>query len=649
MKLDEKIYTPQSVYSRISKMKNLLVTPQTYRANSNYTTDDFHRNKKSFANIFETYCNRCKASNAMDFDDILLYTFFLLKNNPEILEKYQNRFAYILVDEYQDTNVAQHKIINLLADKHKMVCVVGDDAQSIYSFRGANIDNILYFQKSFEGCKLFKLEENYRSTKTIVNTANALIAKNRLQIPKKVYSNLHEGEKIKVLSCFSDRNEAELVADEVDTAISNGVERSQITIIYRTNAQSRVLEDALRSKRIPYKIYAGNSFYSRKEIKDVLAYMRLIINHSDEESVKRIINYPARGIGDTSQQKILDLAHKTNRNVLDLILEIQTLSIDLNTGARNKVNKFGELIISLTEFYNNNNAYITAEKIITESGILADISSNDDPENISRKENVQELLSAIHEYCEQKQAQGEENPSLAEFLAEVSLLTDQDADNEENKDRVTLMTIHSAKGLEFEYVFIVGLEEELFPSSMCESEHELEEERRLFYVAITRAKERCFISYAKTRFRHGQVQYSMPSRFLEDLDEQYLEMPKVFNQYSSQIYSTESEPKAAAFPAFRNDKTFVTKKAVNYGTQNKINYPVTDAKSKFKPVSQINKSSNSMIKFDFKVGDTVEHSVFGTGKILELSGENDNTKAKIQFNTLGAKQLLLKYSKLIRR
>ncbi|MDR3327836.1 MAG: UvrD-helicase domain-containing protein [Prevotellaceae bacterium] len=648
MRLDEKIYTVQSVYSRISKMKNLLVTPQTYRVNNDYTVDDFHRNKQSFADIFETYCSRCKASNAMDFDDILLYTFFLFKNNPEILERYQKRFAYILVDEYQDTNIAQHRIINLLAAKHKMVCVVGDDAQSIYSFRGANIDNILYFQKSFDGCKLFKLEENYRSTKTIVNTANALISKNRLQIPKKVYSNLHEGEKIKILSCFSDRNESEAVADEIDIAVSNSVELSQMTVIYRTNAQSRVFEETLRSRHIPYKIYAGNSFYSRKEIKDVLAYMRLIINHSDEESLKRIINYPTRGIGDTTRQKLLDLAHKTNSNVLDLIFEINTIDIDMNTGARSKVNKFGDLIISLTKFYNSNDAYLTAEKIIVDSGILDDISSDSDPENVSRKENVQELLSAIHEYCAQKQAQGEQNPSLAEFLAEVSLLTDQDADNEENKDKITLMTIHAAKGLEFEYVFIAGLEEELFPSPMCETEHQLEEERRLFYVAITRARERCFISYAKTRFKHGQVQYSMPSRFLEDLDEQYLEMPKVFNQYSSSAHFSESEPKAAVFPTFRNE-TFASKKAVNYGTQNKTKYPVTDVKSRFKPISQIDNATASTMKFDFKIGDTVEHNVFGSGKILELSGENDNTKAKIQFNTLGTKQLLLKYSKLVKK
>jgi DNA helicase-2/ATP-dependent DNA helicase PcrA len=640
MKLDEKIYTPQGVYFRISKMKNQLILSSEYRSNQQCTDDDFHTNRRFFADIYQTYSERCKAHNAMDFDDILCYSYLLFKNNPKTLEHYQNRFSYILVDEYQDTNVLQHKIISLLAENHKRVCVVGDDAQSIYSFRGANLDNILTFQQIYQECKLFKLEENYRSTQNIVNLANSLIAKNRFQIPKNVYSNLQKGEKIKIFSCFSDRNEAEVVVDELEKAVAKGVSYSEITILYRTNAQSRVFEDALRNKRIPYKIFAGNSFYSRKEIKDILAYMRLVINHSDEESLRRVINYPARGIGEVSQNKIFTFAHQTHKNSLDLIFDIHNTNIDLNSGTRNKVQKFADIIYSLSEFYQNNDAYLTAEKVIVDSGIMKDLSSNDDPENISRKENVQELLSAIHDYCEQKKQAGVEKPSLAEFLAEVSLLTDQDADTEENQEKITLMTIHSAKGLEFKYVFVVGLEEELFPSAMCESERELEEERRLLYVAITRAKERCFLSYAKTRFRHGQVLYCMPSRFLDDLDEEYLDFPSVFAQESTTNFF--SEYKKPNFPTFRNDKIYTAKPQQEMPVLTKSNDGLSN---NFKPLKSISGGDGKFV-CNNSAGERVKHGIFGIGTILEINGEGDNAKAKIDFDNLGIKQLLLKYSKL---
>ncbi|MDO4726422.1 MAG: 3'-5' exonuclease [Porphyromonadaceae bacterium] len=638
MNLDEKVYSPSGVYNRISAMKNRLITTAAYRANQDWVKDDFHSGRQHFIDIFQAYCTRCKEANAMDFDDILVYTFTLFKNNKEVLEKYQKRFAFILVDEYQDTNIAQHQIINMLAGAHHRIAVVGDDAQSIYSFRGANIDNILYFQKSFEGCRIFKLEENYRSTQTIVDAANSLIEKNRFQIPKKVFSNLSKGDKIKVMSCFTDRNEAETVRDEIQKAVLGGNSYSDIVVLYRTNAQSRVFEDALRNSNIPYRIYGGLSFYSRKEIKDVLAYMRLVINHLDTESLRRIINYPARGIGEKSLSKLMSFAQSQKISPLNFIFDIDNLPNDFNAGTKGKLKKFVDIIGSLTEFYKTNDAYQTAEKIIIDSGIMGELSSNDDVENVSRRENVRELLSAIHEYCDQKRALGDENPSLSEFLAEVSLLTDQDTDTEAERDMVTLMTIHSAKGLEFGYVFVAGLEEELFPSSMCATEREIEEERRLLYVAITRAKERCLLSYAKTRFRWGNIIYCTPSRFLSDIDEQYLDMPPTFNHYDDDTFYVDNDNRRV-FPSFVKSKTVFTI------TDKKVD--MASLPSNFKPASQIHSNYGGSAKFDFVKGDRVEHSLFGRGTIMEIIGQGSDTKARVDFDASGQKTLLLKYSKLL--
>ncbi len=640
MNLDEKVYSPSGVYNRISAMKNRLITTSAYRANQDWVKDDFHSGRQHFVDIFQTYCTRCREANAMDFDDILVYTFTLFKNNQEILEKYQKRFAFILVDEYQDTNIAQHQIINMLAAAHHRIAVVGDDAQSIYSFRGANIDNILYFQKSFEGCRIFKLEENYRSTQTIVEAANSLIAKNRFQIPKKVYSNLPKGDKIRVMSCFTDRNEADTITDEIKNAVFRGKRYSDMVVLYRTNAQSRVLEDALRNNNIPYRIYGGLSFYSRKEIKDVLAYMRLVINHLDAESLRRVINYPARGIGEKSLSKLMSLAQSQHISPLKFIFEIDNLPNDFNAATKGKLKKFGDIIFSLTEVYKTHDAYQTAEKIIIESGIMSELSSNDDIENISRLENVRELLSAIHEYCEQKRASGDDNPSLSEFLAEVSLLTDQDTDTEAERNKVTLMTIHSAKGLEFDYVFVAGLEEELFPSPMCQTEREIEEERRLLYVAITRAKERCFLSYAKTRFRWGNVSYCTPSRFLSDIDEQYLDMPTTFNHYENDVFAVNSGNRTV-FPSFVKTKAPVSP-TVQKDEQASLS-------GNFKPASQIRSTTDTVsMRFDFIKGDRIEHSIFGTGTIVEIIGQGSDTKARVDFDTSGQKTLLLKYSKLVK-
>jgi DNA helicase-2/ATP-dependent DNA helicase PcrA len=644
-KLDDKLYKPSAVASRISRMKNHLITHKSYALNSEYTTEDFHRRQDAFSDIFTTYCERCKEQNSMDFDDILLHTFLLFKKNPDVLQKYQRRFAYILVDEYQDTNIAQHQIISMLADGHKHICVVGDDAQSIYSFRGAQIDNILGFQHSYSDCKIFKLEQNYRSTQTIVNTANSLIGKNRHQIQKKVFSKLDVGDKIKVLSCISDYDEAFAVVNEIESAVNQGVELSEIAILYRTNAQSRVLEDSLIKRFIPYKIFGGHSFYARKEIKDALAYMRLIINPMDEESFKRIINFPARGLGDVTLQKILDFAHQRHLGVMDLIFHINEFSLNINTGTKGKLMKFGDLIYTLMTENETHNAYDTAEIILKDSGIIAEYSATDDDENISRKENLQELLSAIHEFCEIRKRNDEPEPSLAEFLSEVALITDQDTEKADDKEKVTLMTIHSAKGLEFKNVYIVGLEEELFPSSMCEGELEIEEERRLFYVAITRAKICCTISYAKSRFRYGSSTYPMPSRFLEDLDENFVEFPKVFTPTSNFFNDDDDNFSIDPDPDFEPKKEFrfqvKTNTSLYQKSKPKPSYSAPS--SNFKPIS---KASKSAVKpnIDLNINDKVRHQIFGDGAVLEILDNGE--KVKIDFGNQGIKMLLLKYSKL---
>ena len=643
MKLDETIYQPSSIFNRISSLKNRLILPQNYKRNGEWLTTDLHSGKQHFADIYEQYCNRCRDNNAMDFDDLLIHTFFLLKNNPDVLEKYQKRFAFFLIDEYQDTNIAQHRIVSLLAGLHKRIAAVGDDAQSIYSFRGANIDNILNFKQDFPETRIFKLEENYRSTQNIVGAANSLIEKNRHQIPKKVFSNLAIGDKIKVWSCFTDRTEADQVVTEIEQAIKRQENPEGIAILYRNNAQSRVFEDALRNNGIPYRILSGSSFYSRKEIKDILAYMRLVINHLDEESLKRIINYPTRGIGEKTQAMLLQYAHEKHINALNIIFDIDHHSISINSGAKGKLKRFGELITSLSIFYKENNAYDTAEKIVNESGILQEFSSNSDPDNASRRENIRELMSAIYEYCQRKIASGDDNPSLADFLSEVSLLTDQEDSEEDKKNAVTLLTIHSAKGLEYDTVFIVGLEEEILPSSMCKTEYEIEEERRLLYVAMTRAKRHCFLSYTKTRFRWGSILYPQPSRFLEDIDLKFLEMPEMFTQYEDTVFNPKASqspfPSLSGQPSFRKKSSH--KDSFSSTTSSNTLYEPT---SKFKPIPK--DTCTSPINCDFSIGDTVNHSVFGEGKVLEILSDQGNHKAKVDFKTVGTKTLLLKYAKL---
>ena len=657
MGLDDKVYKSSAVQSRISNAKNHLITPHVYNSNAANYTDDKRHNTPEFGRIYETYCRRCREANAMDFDDLLVYTAFLFKQRPDVLARYQDRFQYVLVDEYQDTNTVQHSIVMQLAAKYGRVCVVGDDAQSIYSFRGAEIDNILGFQRCFERCRLFKLEQNYRSTQTIVNAANSLIAKNKNQIPKSVYSQLAVGEPIEVVSTYSDFEEGYAVAKDIQHVVNKRfVAYEDVAVLYRTNAQSRVLEEALRKSGIPYKIYGGLSFYQRKEIKDVIAYLRLIINPSDEEALKRVINYPARGIGDTTQQKLLKVVHENPRvPALEIIADPLKYGVDVKGAAAGKLQKFAELINSFLDENEQQDAYHVAERVVFGSGIMADVSVDTSVENLSRKENIQEFLNAVHEFCDQKVNNGDNDIRLVNFLNEVSLITDQDTDKPEDKNTVTLMTVHAAKGLEFAYIYIVGMEENLFPSMMVESERDLEEERRLFYVAITRAKERCMITYAKSRFRNGQTQFSNPSRFIYDVDKRYLRLPQdsafgrggVVDPYSmfddARPYSSRTDETSRGFASNKDSAFGAFKKKEIIKTP----VPKQTHKGTFKPVSSASKAPAAVQDvMGFFVGERVAHSTFGEGKILEITGEGDNRKARIDFDDFGEKQLLLKYARL---
>ena len=645
LQLDDKTYKASAIQSRISNAKNHLIMPMAYNANSANYADDKRHNTPEFGRIYDMYCRRCREANAMDFDDLLVYTAYLFKQKPDVLQRYQERFQYILVDEYQDTNTVQHSIVMQLAALHGRVCVVGDDAQSIYSFRGAEIDNILGFQRCFANCRLFKLEQNYRSTQTIVNAANSLIAKNRNQIPKTVYSKLLVGEPIEVVSTYSDFEEGYAVAKDIQYVVKNKFAAYEdVAILYRTNAQSRVLEESLRKSGIPYKIYGGLSFYQRKEIKDVIAYLRLIINPSDEEALKRVINYPARGIGDTTQQKLLKVVHDNPRvPALEIIADPLKFGVDVKSAAAGKLQKFAELINSFLDENEQQDAYHVAERVVFGSGIMADVSADTSVENLSRKENIQEFLNAVHEFCDQKVNNGDNDIRLVNFLNEVSLITDQDTDKEEDLHAVTLMTVHAAKGLEFTYIYIVGMEENLFPSMMVESERDLEEERRLFYVAITRAKERCMITYAKSRFRNGQTQFSNPSRFLHDIDRRYLRLPNdalfggggIIDPYS--MFDTQSVTRS-----YSSTQDIFKKKEII-----KTPVPKQVHKGTFKPVSSASRTPASPQNvMGFYVGERVEHSTFGQGKILEITGDGDNRKARIDFEEFGEKQLLLKYARL---
>ncbi|MFB6318760.1 ATP-dependent helicase [Saccharicrinis sp. FJH54] len=628
LKLDDKVYKPGYVQSRISLAKNNLITPASYESNAQLVQTDGMNKMPQISLIYKIYANRCKRAGAMDFDDLLLFTNILFRDHPEALAKYQDQFRYVLVDEYQDTNMAQYLIIKKLSEKHRNICVVGDDAQSIYSFRGAKVDNILRFPKDFPGCKVYKLEQNYRSTQTIVLAANSLIDKNKEQYKKNIFSENDAGSKINFINAYSDVEEGVLVVNRLnELRLRDHFDYQDFAILYRTNAQSRVFEEALRKRNVPYKIYGGLSFYQRKEIKDLLAYFRLIINPADDEALKRVINFPARGIGKTTLDKLTDLVALNQEPMLKVCLDPLRYNLNVNSGTANKLIRFGNLIVQMRTVAEEGNAYELAYEVAHKSGLVKELKSDNSPESVSRLENIEELLNAIRDFTDSAREEGTTD-SMEYFLQEVSLLTDQDSEKEEDRNKVTLMTVHASKGLEFKNVFVTGLEEELFPSARAmDNPKDMEEERRLFYVAVTRAEVNCTVSYAKSRYRYGTPVFCKPSRFLKDIDLEYYDNP----QSVSLLLGNGSLGSARAGKAnFVNRRK--TESAVGARFRKPENKtPVRDAADfKADPVDKI------------RSGDMVEHIRFGKGTVVSLQGE----KAVVDFETAGKKTLLLKFARL---
>ena len=597
------------------------------------------------------------SADAMDFDDLLFYTFLLFHNHPEVLARYQELFRYVLVDEYQDTNYAQHCILcQLMKDREKQhICVVGDDAQSIYSFRGADIDNILNFTKVYPDTKVFKLEQNYRSTQTIVSAANSLIEKNQRRIRKEVFSEKDKGEPIGVYQAYSDVEEGDIVINKIaELRRQENYAYSDFAILYRTNAQSRVFEEAMRKRSMPYRIYGGLSFYQRKEIKDVIAYFRLTVNPNDEEAFKRIINYPARGIGDTTVNKITAAATSHNVSLWTVLCEPLTYGVNINKGTAGKLQDFRCLIAGFIESVAEKNAYELGTEIIRQSGIIADVCQDNSPENLSRKENIEELANGMSDFCAQRLEEGNANTTLSDFLSEVSLLTDQDSDKDGDDEKITLMTVHSAKGLEFKNVFVVGLEENLFPSGMVgDSPRALEEERRLFYVAITRAEEHCYISFAKTRFRYGKMEFGSPSRFLRDIDVNYLRLPHeagVSRSVDEGAGRFRREIEGGFTRAASPTRTpYGTKFSDRERPKAQVIAPTVP--KNLKKVSAVSGSSirsasaGSASVTGVQAGQMIEHERFGLGEVIRVEGTGDNAKATIHFKNAGDKQLLLRFAR----
>ena len=654
MGLDEKTYKPGSVQARISNAKNHLVSPSGYAANKEAYEADAAAKMPAIRDIYSRYWERCRQAGAMDFDDLLVYTYILFRDFPEVLARYREQFRYVLVDEYQDTNYAQHSIVLQLTKENQRVCVVGDDAQSIYSFRGADIDNILYFTKIYPDTKVFKLEQNYRSTQTIVRAANSLIEKNERQIPKEGFSEKERGEAIGVFQAYSDVEEGDIVTNKIaQLRREHDYGYSDFAILYRTNAQSRVFEEALRKRSMPYKIYGGLSFYQRKEIKDIIAYFRLVVNPNDEEAFKRIINYPARGIGDTTVGKIIKAATDNNVSLWTVLCEPITYGLTINKNTHTKLQGFRELIEQFMTEVAEKNAYEIGTAIIRQSGIINDVCQDNSPENLSRKENIEELVNGMNDFCAMRQEEGNTNVSLIDFLSEVSLLTDQDSDKEGDGEKVTLMTVHSAKGLEFRNVFVVGLEENLFPSGMAgDSPRAMEEERRLFYVAITRAEEHCFLSFAKTRFRYGKMEFGSPSRFLRDIDTRFLQLPQEaalgrsvdegagrFRREMEEGYSR--RPSAERFSARPS-----ADRPQRERPKEQIIAPTVPRNLKRVSGTTVSPSAAPGAGITgVQPGQTIEHERFGIGQVIRVEGSGDNAKATIHFRNAGDKQLLLRFAR----
>ena len=646
MQLDDKTYKPNVVQNRISNAKNRLVTASAYVQNADIYKHDQFKRIPMVGKIYERYEQRCRQSDAMDFDDLLLNTFILFRDHPDVQERYGTSFKYILVDEYQDTNYAQHCIVWQLTRHGAKVCVVGDDAQSIYSFRGANLDNMLKFSKLYPDSKLFKLEQNYRSTQTIVEAAGSLICKNHAQIPKKVFSENEQGDKIKVLCAHSDKEESEMVANRMlDLHTFKDVPWHEMAVLYRTNAQSRAFEESLRKRGLPYKIYGGLSFYQRKEIKDVIAYFRMSVTPNDEEAFKRIINYPARGIGQTTIGKILSAAMDNGVSLWTVICNQSDYNLDVNSGTASKLAGFRNMLEGFMADVSTLDAKQLSERIVNETGIMRELRADTTIEGEGRLQNVEELMNNIAQFCRDREEEGNDNNRMQDYLSEVSLMTDQDNETEEDLEKVTLMTVHAAKGLEFDAVFIVGLEENLFPSDMSgDGEREIEEERRLFYVAMTRARKYLTLLFATTRFKFGSVDFCTPSRFLKDIDSKYLSM-------ASKAVPLGTVPFGTVSSSFMPRKDF-TRKTVPNGTV--PNGTAFEAKPIRKPWQQgkFQKVTENMLRDTapaqssaLKVGNVIEHERFGIGSVLEVEGSGGDTKARIKFLNVGEKTLLLKFAR----
>ena len=623
LKLDDKIYKPNIVYGRISAAKNNLISANSYNADSAIMNEDKIMTKPEIGRIYTIYSKRCLKASAMDFDDLLFLTYKLLKLFPDTLLKYQNLFKYILVDEYQDTNYAQYVIVKMLAQKNKNICVVGDDAQSIYSFRGANIENILNFKKDYKFADTFKLEQNYRSTKTIVNAANAIIANNENQFKKDVWTDNPEGNKIKIIKTKTDNEEGKVIANTIyDMKLQMQESFKSFAILYRTNAQSRVMEESLRKMNIPYRIYGGLSFYQRKEIKDLLSYFRMIVNPSDEEALKRIINYPARGIGKVTIDKLILSANRHDKSIWDIVSDIESYETGISNGPRKKIQDFSNMILSFGGDLYKKDAFELGEHIASTTGLLKSLYLDKTPEGVSKYENIQELLNGLKQFTASEEKTNTPEKTLDKFMEDVALLTDADKTSEDDMNRVSLMTIHSAKGLEFPNVFVVGMEENLFPSKLSlTSRLELEEERRLFYVAITRAEKSVHLTYAQTRFKYGDITYSEASRFISEIPKEYLEP-----------LSQKTAPHS-----FGQQNHFSTNQSAIPSGQKLVS---------LKKAAQTMPKTSSYSGGKIKEGANIEHLRFGIGTVISIEGIGASTKATILFTNHGKKQILLKFAKL---
>ncbi len=641
LNLDKDRYKPKQVLSRISSFKNSLITVKAYYTNSDLQEADVMASRPKMGEIYHEYVERCFKAGAMDFDDLLLRTNELLTRFPEVLAKYQDRFRYILVDEYQDTNHSQYLIVRALADRFQNICVVGDDSQSIYAFRGANIQNILNFQRDYEKVKIFKLEQNYRSTSNIVQAANSVIAKNKTKLDKEIWTANVKGEQVKVMRTISDGEEGRFVASSIfDNKMNLQLKNSDFAILYRTNAQSRAIEDALRKKDISYRIYGGLSFYQRKEIKDILSYLRLLVNPNDEEALKRIINYPARGIGQTTIDKLTVAANHYKKSIFEVLENLDKVDLKINSGTKIRLNDFVTMIKSFQIEAQTKNAFEVADYVIKKTQIIKELEKDAAPEAVSRVENVQELLNGIKDFIEE-QKEKEEDASLAFFLEDVALATDLDNEKVKDKESVSLMTIHLAKGLEFQYVYIVGLEENLFPSAMSmNTRSELEEERRLFYVALTRAEKQAYLTYAQSRYRWGKLIDCEPSRFVEEIDDKYVEYlaPKVSPQINKFINED-------IFGSVPQDKIRF-KRPVQKNKFNTKEKPKTIQISTPKNLKKVSAVGANLFDSKIAEGNIVEHTKFGKGEVIKLEGNGSNKKAEINFNSVGTKKLLLQFAKL---